>query len=121
MAFIVKREIIVPTTLPLGTPNLYFSGLVMPDNGPWSGMTYDNPWTWVGFGWASSTFGELLYWNNQGDEKWWFAAYGYNSIIQDYVTRIACSNSAPAGALPLIGWVNESWVTGGTLIISTTP
>jgi len=64
-----------------------------------------------------------LIWNSNGGNKWTYKIrglwdFGGGTV---FTTRVACTNSAPAGDLPLFGWVNEPWVTAGTLVISTTP
>jgi hypothetical protein len=114
----------VPTTLPLGTPTLYFSGISLADGGEWSQMSFDNSWTWYALSsrWLSN-YGTSLIWNSNGGNKWTYKIrglwdFGGGTV---FTTRVACTNSAPAGDLPLFGWVNEPWVTAGTLVISTTP
>ena len=119
--FKIPRTAVAPTTLPLGTPTLYFSGISLADGGDWSGMTFDNPWSWAVFGgssWDPPNFIGQLYhdgtaWNLQ--IQGFYIPYGFNT------SRLACKNTAPSTSLPLFGWVNEPWVIAGTLVISTTP
>ena len=121
MAFIVKREVIPPpTSLPFGaaTPTLYFSGLVMPDGNGWTGMIYDNPWTFFGSDYLSDSNAGLFFHNGT---NWLYRARGTFTELGIQLMRDTCTNSAPAGNIPLLGWVNQPWVTAGTLVISTTP
>jgi hypothetical protein len=116
------------TTLPLSTPNLYFSGLTFYN--PYSvGVTYydinfQNPYT------------------RDSNELWRGGRYAYAQDQLNYVggswnlmancnlddgydyyesTIVVATNSAPSSAIPLIGWVNQGSVMAGTLVISTTP
>ena len=119
--FKIPRTAVAPTTLPFGaaTPTLYFSGLVMPDGGGWTGMTYDNAWSWYGGSDYLSNSGAGLFFHN--GTNWLYRARGTFTELGIQLMRDTCKNSAPAGNIPLLGWVNEPWVTGGTLVISTTP
>ena len=123
--FKIPRAAVAPTTLPLGTPTLYFSGISLADGGAWSGMTFGNAWEWVPFlnEWYNNNGTAWLSWNNYGGSKWTYKVRGILDFGGGTVStvRVACTNSAPAGDLPLFGWVNEPWVTAGTLVISTTP
>jgi hypothetical protein len=118
--FKIPRTAVAPTTLPLGTPTLYFSGISLADDAEYSGMTFDNPWGWFAFSnqWNSSNFISQLYYSAGA---WNFFIQGYRIEFGFIGTRLACTNTAPSTSLPLFGWVNQSWVTGGTLVISTTP
>jgi len=113
-----------PTTLPFGaaTPTLYFSGLVMPDGGGWTGMYYDNSWSWfAGFSqYLSNSGAGLFYWDNNGGSKWTYYARGMYTDYGIELMRPVCTNPAPSGDIPLIGWVNEAGITG-SLIIKTSP
>jgi len=121
--YIPKKKIsaAAPTTLPLGTPTLYFSGISLADDAEYSGMTFDNPWIWYEFGggqWLSSNaIANLIY----GGGVWSLAIQAYRIEFGFNTSRLACTNTAPSTSLPLFGWVNQPWVTGGTLVISTTP
>jgi len=120
-----------PTTLPLSTPNLYFSGLTF--NIPWvdSGYTYyidtyyfseayvrnsNTQWRGGYFGYVQDQFSyDGSIWNLrvkcQVDD-------GYDSF--DSTISVA-TNSASGTAIPLTGWQNQGIVLSGTLIIRTTP
>jgi hypothetical protein len=119
--FKIPRASVAPTTIPFGaaTPTLYFSGLVMPDDAEWTGMYYDNPWTFYFFGdYYMSDSGVGIFYHD--GIKWEYKARGTYTEYGIQLMRLACTNSSPAGAIPLTGWVNESWC-GGSLVISTTP
>jgi hypothetical protein len=127
MAFIVKRDVIAaPTTIALGTPNIYLSGLTFPaTDGQWSAFTYDNPLPWYGinaeYGWISLALSCRVSWYAG---EWRIDIPGYYETGDEnsgYNVRTACRKTASSTALPLYGWTNESWVTGGTIVISTTP
>lgn len=115
-----------PTTIALGTPNLYLSGLTFPSqDGQWSNFSIQNPYYWeVAInGWFSQYgYGQITW--NSSDSKWYIAVQGYYDSGDEnsgYDVRTAARITAPSSALPLYGWTNESWVTGGTIVISTTP
>jgi hypothetical protein len=124
----VKSGGAAPTTLPLSTPNLYFSGLTFYN--PYSaGITYydinfQNPYTrysnelWRG--------GRYVYGQDQLNYvggSWNLMAHCYIDDGYDYYegATIVATNFAPSSAIPLTGWVNEGNVLSGTLVISTTP
>jgi len=115
-----------PTTIALGTPNIYLSGLTFPaTDGQWSAFTYDNPLPWYGidaeYGWISLALSCRVAWYAG---EWTINIPGYYETGDEnsgYSVRIACRKIASSAALPLYGWTNEPWVTGGTIVISTTP
>jgi hypothetical protein len=126
MVFIVKRDVIAaPTTIALGTPNIYLSGLTFPaTDGQWSNFMFGNPLTWLQTSfpvWIGSIYESQVSWSNG---VWTIGVGGYfdsgdeNSGV---FLRTACTQTASSAALPLYGWTNEPWVTGGTIVISTTP
>ena len=123
----VKSGGAAPTTLPLSTPNLYFSGLTFaasyadansfqflnpyaktenPPNLQWNGSDFDN-------------FFSLLYWS--AANKWKLTCGCYDADSNP--TNIECAyNLADETAIPLTGWQYTSGlVVSGTLVISTTP
>ena len=127
---IVASSISAPTSLPFGaaTPTLYFSGLVMPNgwNGePVSDFSHDSPWGWTGGlnYYISDSGANDFYWNNYGNNQWTFKGrvlYDFGEGFTMYQSRTVCTNTAPAGNIPLTGWVNEAGITG-SLVISATP
>ena len=117
------------TTLPLSTPNLYFSGLTFYNpytvySSIFSQINFDNPYTrysneiWRG-GRYAYVQEELNYvggsWNLRTNCDLFD---GYDSFES---TILVATNSASSSAIPLTGWVNEASVLSGTLVISTTP
>jgi hypothetical protein len=135
MAFIVKREIVsAPTTLPLSTPNLYFSGLIL-NQDFFDGSVhilssrFVNPYTrdsnllWKGGRYVYG--GENLNFSGGVAGEW---RLGVNCYIDDGYDifeaniTIATIYNANGLSIPLIGWeYNTNIVLGGSLIISTTP
>lgn len=122
-----KQIVSAPTSLIFGPPNytLYFSGLVKPDGGGYSGFHHDNAWGYYSpygnymSGSGVNNFGWNVY---GGSNNWVFrgrALYDYGGFFMEQSID-ACTNSAPAGDIPLTGWVNAAGITG-TLVISTTP
>jgi hypothetical protein len=126
MAFIVKREIIAPTSLPLSTPNLYFSALTFVPNASYRNTNFVNPYQR-----QSNT-----YWREQVQNlgslsfngSFWILyanseIYDYeNNEWTSYVGQVAyCAGDG--SSIPLTGWVNGggSFTVNGTLVISTTP
>ena len=114
-----------PTTIALGTPNIYLSGLTFPaTDGEWSGFTFGNPLTWLQTSfpvWIGTNYPSQVSWFNG---VWTISAAGYFETGDEnsgYSLRAACRITASSASLPLNGWINESWVTGGTIVISTTP
>ena len=128
--YLPKRKIsAAPTTLPLSTPNLYFSGLTFYNpyseySSTYSYINFDNPYT------------------RYSNEIWRGGRYAYVQEQLDYVggswnlrancnvsdpydsyetTILVATNSASSSAIPLTGWVNQASVLSGTLVISTTP
>ena len=119
-----------PTTLPFGasTPTLYFSGLVMPNgwnDEPVSNFNHDSPWSWFSYfgSYMSYSGANNFAWNEYGSNSWIFKGrvlYDYGEGFTIEQSRTVCTNPAPAGDIPLTGWVNQAGITG-SLVISTTP
>ena len=116
-----------PTTLPLSTPTLYFSGLSIPysfvDGNTFFNIRFEQPYS------------------RNSNTQWRSTYYPYDTSRLEYTTKwtlyiscqvddgfdvfdasiVVCENSGSGSTIPLIGWTNASWVTSGTLVISTTP
>jgi hypothetical protein len=116
-----------PTTLPLSTATLYFSGLTFADTyGGSDGFYFDNPYSkyvqppdllWRGNNF-NSFFSQLSWQSLVG---WSLTCACYDGDGQPASLQCA-SNSANGTAIPLTGWQYTSGlVLSGTLIISTTP
>jgi hypothetical protein len=117
----------VPTTHPISTPTLYFSGLTFA--GSYSDATdfhFENPYSkfesppyliWRGNNFDS--FYTQLLWSSSS--QWTVSCACYDADSQP--TNVTCAyNPANATAIPLTGWTYQSdLVVGGTLVISTTP
>jgi hypothetical protein len=124
----------VPTTLPLSTPNLYFSGLIL-NQDFFDGSVhilssrFANPYTRVSNTlWAGQRYpygGDNLNFSGGVAGEW---RLGVNCYIDDgYDTfeaniTIATIYNANGLSIPLIGWeYNTDIVLGGSLIISANP
>ena len=120
-----------PTTLPLSTPNLYFSGLTF--NFPWVDGQYaiyidtyyfsqaysrNSNTQWRG-GYYAYTQDQLSY----DGSSWRLTAKAqYDDGFEPFDANIlVATNSASGTAIPLTGWQNQGIVLSGTLVISTTP
>jgi hypothetical protein len=116
-----------PTTLPISTPTLYFSGLTFADTyGGGDSFHFENPYSkyvqppdliWRGNNFFS--FYSQLSW--QSSVGWALSCALYDADGQPSNVQCA-SNSANGTAIPLTGWQYTSGlVLSGTLVISTTP
>jgi hypothetical protein len=123
-----KRISATPTTLPLSTPNLYFSGLTFYN--PYSvGVTYydinfQNPYTRNSNElWRGGRYAYVQDQLNYVGGSWNLMANCYIDDGYDYyeTSIVVATNSAPSSAIPLAGWVNQGSVMAGTLVIRTTP
>jgi len=124
--YVPRRRIsAAPTTIALGTPLLYLSGLTFPSvDGQWSYPSIQNPYYWevAVNGWLSQYGNGSILWDSYA--TWFIEVQGFYETGDEnggYTSRTAARITAPSSALPLYGWTNESWVTGGTIVISTTP
>jgi hypothetical protein len=120
-----------PTTLPLSTPNLYFSGL-----------TFNSPWVDGANTYYIDTYYFTQAYARNSNTQW---RGGYFAYVQDQLSyngsiwnlTVKCqvddgydgfesaisvaTNNASGTAIPLTGWQNQAIVLSGTLVISTTP
>jgi hypothetical protein len=117
----------VPTTLPISTPTLYFSGLTFAsDYGGGNSFAFRNPY---------QINSPSLEWRGQNYEDF-FSNLSYSVVYNEWGLYVGCYNSddgqptniqcarnlANGAAIPLTGWTYQSGpVVGGTLVISTTP
>jgi hypothetical protein len=134
MAFIVKREFIAPTTLPLSTPTLYFSGLIL-NQDFYDGSTrilytnFANPYQRVSnILWVGQRYGlgaDNLNFGGGSNGEWRVSANCYIDDGYDFfesAINVATVYNQNGSAIPLIGWqYNTDVVLAGTLVISTTP
>ena len=120
-----------PTTLPLSTPNLYFSGL-----------TFNFPWVDGGNTiYIDTSYFTQVYARNSNTQ--WRGSYfafvqdqlSYNGSIWNLTVKCTiddgfdalegsisvATNNANGTAVPLTDWQNQAIVLSGTLVISTTP
>jgi hypothetical protein len=116
----------VPTTLPISTPTLYFSGLTFAgDFGGGNSFGFVNPYEIVpGTGqWHGQRYAEFYSQLSYSAVSKWLLTVGCYGNEDDQPTNIQCAfNVANGAAIPLTGWTYQSGlVVGGTLVISTTP
>jgi hypothetical protein len=116
-----------PTSLPLSTPNLYFSGLTFGTENPdVTNVQFKNPYarqddtSWYDL--MQGNEGILLF--NQGSWVLFASADLFNpdeGWLDGYVQVCFCVSDG--SSIPLTGWVNGggSINVTGTLVISTTP
>ena len=123
----IKSGGAAPTTLPLSTPNLYFSGLTFGTNNPdVTNIQFKNPYSKQSdTAWYDPTQGnEGIFIFNQTAWILYASADVYNpddgwidgSIQVAYI-------STNGSSIPLTGWTNGGGGVNvtGTLVISTTP
>ena len=127
----VKSGGAAPTTLPLSTPNLYFSGL-----------TFNYPWVDGANTFYIDTYYFTQAYARNSNTQW---RGGYFLYVQDQLSyngsiwnlTVKCTvddgydtiesaisvatNNASGTAIPLTGWQNQGIVLSGTLVIGTTP
>jgi hypothetical protein len=133
--YIPKKRInqTAPTTLPLSTPNLYFSGLTL-NQEFFDGSTYIlisrfvNPYTrysnalWRGG--RNSYGGDNLNFSGGPNGEWRVYANCYIDDGYDFFEasiNVATVYNQNGSAIPLTGWeYNTDIVLGGNLIIKTT-
>lgn len=120
-----------PTTLPLSTPNLYFSGLTF--NTPWIDAQYT---IYIDTYYFSQAYAR----NSNTQWRGGYFAYiqdqlSYNGSIWNLTAKASfddgydvfdaaisvATNNASGTAIPLTGWQNQGIVSSGTLVIRTTP
>jgi hypothetical protein len=128
---VVASSTPAPTTLPLSTPNLYFSGLTFPYSWVNEGYTYyidTNSFTQAyernsNTQWRGNNFAYVQDQLSYNGSIWNLTVKcqiddGYD--VFDGSISVA-TNNASGTAIPLTGWQNQAIVLSGTLVISTTP
>jgi hypothetical protein len=121
-----KRISAAPTTLPLSTPNLYFSGLTFVPNEQYRNGNFINPYQkqsdtlWRA---QNQSFGRLFF-----SQNYWLLRVNMEVYDEEYGSWIPYDGQAAycasnGSSIPLIGWQygGSGFTVNGTLVISTTP
>ena len=106
----------------LTAPTVYGSGLILQDQGDWTGGFFDNPYSLIfaGFWVGPADAGLIQY--DLVNNKWDFCVAATYQGGDLYACLVATNTASPA-SLPTSGWevtsVNLEVI--GTLVLSTTP
>jgi hypothetical protein len=122
----VSSSITSAQTLPLSTPNLYFSGLTFTEPNPdYRGAFFGNPYIRQNDStWSSSTGGLLVFYAYAGT---WNLYVGceFNDPENGWINsnEVVAIKSSDGTSIPLKGWIllQSPFIVAGTLVVKTTP